>query len=112
MTGPTLGGLLPSLVGRLAVRGDRLRILPDPDAPAPRGYRRLTTKQEYAAWRWQQSRRYQERIRGIAERMAAEERAYAARRRADGLPPTEPVHPELVPELHDEWQAWCERGTA
>lgn len=95
--------------GRVAVQGDSFTFVTPGDDPPP-GYRLLATVEEFAGWRWQKAREQAERAREIGERLAAEDRAYAARRRELGLPPQPPVHPELTPELVDEHEAYLAAG--
>ena len=94
--------------GCIAIKTSSQRFMfVSPESPLPRSYIRPTMA-EYASWKWAALQVQEERLREIADVMAEEEREYAARRRAEGLPPAAPIHPELVEELQAEYDACCE----
>jgi hypothetical protein len=78
--------------------------------PVPMGFCCVETECDFLAWLRSARARQVERARLQAERIAAEERALAERRRSGGLPPLRPAHPELVPELQAEYERFEERA--
>lgn len=90
---------------RLAVSTEAETVLLMPGAACPSGFKVLEgIKREEALQRAHAE--LAERGRQAGERIAAEERSCAQARREQGAPPVAPVHPELVPELQDEFERW------